>query len=75
MLLGASLGLFAGILFTDFFGRRLIILASIATTIVGLLMVVAIEDIKVKCVGLVLWGGGSEVYFSVLYTYIGESVS
>ena len=42
MLLGASLGLLIGILFADFFGRRLVIIYSITLTILGLLMVVGI---------------------------------
>jgi hypothetical protein len=75
MLLGASVGLLAGILFIDFLGRRLVIISSIIVTIVGLLLVVGVEDLKIKCLGLLMWGGGSEIYFSVLYPYVSEIVS
>lgn len=59
MLLGASLGLFIGVLISDAIGRRLTIIYSMVFTVVGILLVLAINSIKIKCIGLVMWGSGA----------------
>ncbi len=59
MLLGASLGLFIGVLISDAIGRRLTIIYSMVFTVVGILLVLVINSIKIKCIGLVMWGSGA----------------
>lgn len=59
MLLGASLGLFIGVLISDAIGRRLTIIYSMVFTVVGILIVLVINSIKIKCIGLVMWGSGA----------------
>lgn len=70
MLLGASLGLFAGVIISDAIGRRLTVLFSLLCSIVGILVIVTIDNIKIKCIGLVLWGSGAEISFTLLFSYL-----
>lgn len=75
MLLGASLGLFAGVLISDAIGRRLTMLFSMLFSVLGMLMILGVENIKIKCVGLVLWGSGAEIAYTLLFPYVTEIVS
>lgn len=74
ILLGASVGLFVGVIISDAIGRRLSMLISLVFTIFGILLVLIFESIKIKCIGLVIWGSGSEIAFTLLFPYVTEIV-
>lgn len=74
MLLGASLGLFAGVIISDAIGRKLTILFSLFFSVLGILITVGFGNIKIKCIGLILWGSGAEIAYTLLFSYVTEIV-
>lgn len=75
MLLGASVGLFIGVIISDAIGRRLTMLFSLFFTAFGILLVLVIDNVKIKCIGLVIWGSGAEIAFTLLFPYVTEIVT
>jgi hypothetical protein len=63
-------GLLLGILFSDFCGKKLTIVLSMIIMLLGLTLVVFVHSIKVKCLGLIFWGAGAEISFSLLFAYV-----
>jgi MFS family permease len=73
--LGASVGLFIGVIVSDAIGRRSTMLFSLFFTAFGILLVLVVDNIKIKCVGLVIWGSGAEIAFTLLFPYVTEIVT
>ena len=59
LLLGASLGLFVGMSLSDVLGRKNTVLISMLLSCIGVAMIMIFANIELKCIGLVLWGGGA----------------
>ena len=75
ILLGASIGLFLGVVVSDYLGRKNTVLFSMLTTLVGIIIVLVFGSIKLKCIGLFLCGLGAELSFTVSASYITEIVA
>jgi hypothetical protein len=63
-------GLLLGILFADFCGKKLTIVFSMIIMVLGLIIIVIVDSMTVKCLGLILWGAGAEISFSLLFAYV-----
>lgn len=50
-------------------------LFSLFFTAFGILLVLVVDNIKIKCVGLVIWGSGAEIAFTLLFPYVTEIVT
>ena len=38
--------------------------------VLGLIIIVIVDSMTVKCLGLILWGAGAEISFSLLFAYV-----
>ena len=61
--------------FSDAIGRKKTVVLSIFTSILGIAFISAFSNIVLKCIGLLLWGVGSDITFPVAATYISEIVA
>ena len=61
--------------FSDAIGRKKTILYSLIICIVGILLIVAINNLIVRCIGLLFWGIGSDILFPVGITYVIEIIA
>ena len=75
ILLGGSIGLFLGVVVADYLGRKNTVLFSLLAALLGNIVVLVFSNIKIKCIGLFLWGLGAEVSFTVSASYITEIVA
>ena len=64
------MGLLLGILFADFCGKKLTIVFSMIIMVLGLIIIVIVDSMTVKCLGLILWGAGAKISFSLLFAYV-----
>lgn len=75
ILLGGSIGLFLGVVVAGYLGRKNTVLLSLLAALVGNIIVLIFSNIKIRCIGLFLWGLGAEVSYTVSASYITEIVA
>jgi MFS family permease len=56
-------------------GRKLAIAVSLVLTIISFLLILISDSIYLKGIGLFVWGGGSEISYSILMSFITEKTA
>ena len=73
ILVGASLGIIIGVMFSDIVGRRKTMLVAIGLSLLGVIITVVGVAPWLKFIGLVLWGSGADITFGVSLTILLDS--
>jgi MFS family permease len=74
-LIGGSIGVVLGVIFSDAIGRRTTILSSMVMALAGILISLTVPVIELRIVGLLMWGAGSDISFAVAASSITEIVA
>ena len=62
-------------IFSDAIGRKKTVLYSMLLSFAGIVLIVAFQDIVIKCIGFLFWGIGSDISFAVVASYLTEIVA
>ena len=73
ILVGASLGIIVGVMFSDIVGRRKTLLVAIGLGLLGVIITVVGVTPWLKFIGLVFWGSAADITFGMSLTILLDS--